>query len=60
VRQDVVSGRARWASTRATINMWVYRAREAAKAKLRVSHKQVRARVEHVFARMKSWKILRG
>lgn len=23
------------------------------------SHKQVRARVEHVFARMKSWKILR-
>ncbi|MFG2394839.1 transposase [Streptomyces lavendulae] len=24
------------------------------------SHKQVRARVEHVFARMKTWKILRG
>ncbi len=23
------------------------------------SHKQVRARVEHVFARMKNWKILR-
>ncbi|WP_372495450.1 transposase [Saccharopolyspora soli] len=23
------------------------------------SHKQVRARVEHVFARMKAWKILR-
>lgn len=23
------------------------------------SHKQVRARVEHVFARMKTWKILR-
>lgn len=23
------------------------------------SHKQVRARVEHTFARMKSWKILR-
>uniref|UniRef100_UPI00278C6F78 transposase n=1 Tax=Streptomyces sp. CC224E TaxID=3044174 RepID=UPI00278C6F78 len=23
------------------------------------SHKQVRARVEHVFARMKGWKILR-
>ncbi|MFE4923922.1 hypothetical protein [Streptomyces sp. NPDC056661] len=24
------------------------------------SHKQVRAGVEHVFARMKTWKILRG
>lgn len=23
------------------------------------SHKQIRARVEHVFARMKTWKILR-
>lgn len=26
---------------------------------LNKSHKQVRARVEHVFARMKTWKILR-
>jgi hypothetical protein len=24
------------------------------------SHKQVRARVEHAFARMKTWKVLRG
>lgn len=30
------------------------------KVKHNKSHKQVRARVEHVFARMKTWKILRG
>ncbi|BDH12290.1 hypothetical protein HOK021_34690 [Streptomyces hygroscopicus] len=29
------------------------------KEELNRSHKQVRARVEHVFARMKTWKILR-